>query len=202
MNLNFLETGITEGFNFNGGSFEVEDEFGNIEIQKFTGLEVFLGEYPSELDIPAEKISATLKGKKGYTPKDINNILKFVLQHLEHGSQSLISLFNKGDTTFDTEVIEEYLNQIALIINFYWYNDGIDNDGDGYIDEEWIDGIDNDGDGLIDEDSDYTDPAVVLAPDYNWEDYFPEEIDNNVTVDETDEFYDIWLKWYEKQNGK
>ncbi len=31
-------------------------------------------------------------------------------------------------------------------------NDGIDNDGDGYIDEEKEDCIDNDGDGLVDED--------------------------------------------------
>ena len=33
-------------------------------------------------------------------------------------------------------------------------NDGIDNDGDGFIDEELIDGVDNDGDGLVDEDTD------------------------------------------------
>lgn len=31
--------------------------------------------------------------------------------------------------------------------------DGIDNDGDGFIDEEIIDGIDSDGDGLVDEDT-------------------------------------------------
>ena len=205
LNLNFLNPDITEGYNFEGEGFNFEggtfeDEFGN--EQNFTGLEVFLGEYPSELEVPAQKISATLKGKKGYTPKDINKILKFVLQHLEHGSQSLISLLNKGDTTFDTEEIEEYLNQIALIINFYWHNDGEDNDDDGNIDEEWIDGIDNDGDGLIDEDSDYTDPAIVLAPDYNWKDYFPEKIENNNTDYETKEFYDIWFKWYEKQKSK
>ena len=43
-----------------------------------------------------------------------------------------------------------------------YYADGIDNDGDGYVDEQidigiddeeeaWVDGIDNDGDGHIDE---------------------------------------------------
>lgn len=32
------------------------------------------------------------------------------------------------------------------------WGDGIDNDGDGLVDEEAFDGIDNDGDGLIDED--------------------------------------------------
>lgn len=31
-------------------------------------------------------------------------------------------------------------------------NDSIDNDGDGYIDEEIVDCEDNDGDGLVDED--------------------------------------------------
>ena len=196
LDLNFIETGMTEGFNFSGGSFEVEDEFGNIEIQEFNGLEIFLGEIP--LEFAAGKIG----GKKGYTPEDINKILGFVLHHLDNGSNSLISLLNKSKTTFDTEEIEAYLSEIANIINFYWYNDGIDNDGDGYTDEEWIDGIDNDGDGLTDEDSDYTDPTVVLAPDYNWEDYFPEKLSNNNTDNESTEFVKIWEKWYNKQDRK
>lgn len=35
---------------------------------------------------------------------------------------------------------------------FYKFGDGIDNDGDGCVDEEIYDGVDNDGDGLVDED--------------------------------------------------
>ncbi|MEW5945610.1 MAG: FecR domain-containing protein, partial [bacterium] len=42
-------------------------------------------------------------------------------------------------------------------------DDGIDNDGDFMVDEEYIDGIDNDGDGIADEDTtvacDFADPA-------------------------------------------
>lgn len=190
LDLNFLETGITEGFNFDGGTFE--DKSG--EEQEFTGLEVFLGEY--------EAAAGKISGKKGYTPKDINKILGFVLHHLDKGTQGLISLLNKSETTFETEEIEKYLDEIAFIINYYWYNDGEDNDLDGLIDEEWIDGFDNDGDGLIDEDSDYTDPKIVLDPDYNWEDYFPDNIEDkdNVTDGETDEFRKIWEKWSNKQN--
>jgi len=35
----------------------------------------------------------------------------------------------------------------------YYYDDNIDNDHDGSIDEESLDGLDNDGDGLRDEDT-------------------------------------------------
>ncbi len=45
--------------------------------------------------------------------------------------------------------------------------DGIDNDGDGSVDEEVLDGIDNDGDGLVDEDiggQDATGVAFIQQP--------------------------------------
>ncbi len=40
----------------------------------------------------------------------------------------------------------------SIVDNAIWA-DGVDDDGDGFIDEEAFDGIDNDGDGLIDEDN-------------------------------------------------
>jgi hypothetical protein len=59
------------------------------------------------------------------------------------------------NTSYDPEDIKKFIPEIARIINFYWYDDGEDNDGDGRTDEEEINGIDDDGDGLIDEDSHY-----------------------------------------------
>jgi len=187
LNLSFvnLEAADTEGFSFSGGMFE--DESGN--MSEFNGLEVFLGGLSA-----AKSVAGNIEG---YEPEDINRILRFVLHHLENGSQSLIALLNKAGTTFETDEIEQYLDQIAVVINFYWYNDGIDNDGDGYIDEELIDGQDNDGDGLIDEDSDYTDPAVVFAPGYN--PFYDYRIKENNTTNESQVYRQIWEKWYGKK---
>ncbi len=47
---------------------------------------------------------------------------------------------------------ESNAQTIQHSISFYKLGDGIDNDGDGCVDEEILDGKDNDGDGLIDED--------------------------------------------------
>jgi hypothetical protein len=65
--------------------------------------------------------------------------------------------------------MDEYLNQITSIINYYWYDDGEDTDGDGRVDEETINGLDDDHDGLIDEDTGYypTDPTNSRNRQYN-----------------------------------
>ncbi len=52
----------------------------------------------------------------------------------------------------DSTFIDSTANTVEHSILFYRLGDGIDNDGDGCVDEEILDGIDNDGDGLIDED--------------------------------------------------
>ena len=63
-----------------------------------------------------------------------------------------------ADRRYVTMTARPSLAQLTNIRNFVIVGgvtqggDGIDNDGDGQIDEEQADGIDNDGDGLIDED--------------------------------------------------
>ena len=64
-------------------------------------------------------------------------------------------MHNKFDTTFDMKELERYTVQLAGSLNNYWYDDGMDNDGDGRTDEETLNGIDDDGDGLVDEDTDF-----------------------------------------------
>ena len=120
-----------------------------------TGLEVFLGEWTGKTAKPAVATA------KNYTPDDINTIISFLLTKLDKGEESiqfLIQLYT-GDTeegsSIDYDEIKDYIAGIGKNINFYWYDDGIDNDGDGSIDEETINGEDDDGDGLIDEDTDY-----------------------------------------------
>lgn len=57
-----------------------------------------------------------------------------------------------SDILDDSTFFDSTTNTVEHSLLFYRLSDGIDNDGDGCIDEEILDGIDNDGDGLIDED--------------------------------------------------
>ena len=65
--------------------------------------------------------------------------------------------------------------------NCYHGCDGIDNDGDGKIDEDGPDGIDNDGDGKIDEDWDaaYTQDGIDNDGDGEVDEDIPDGIDND-----------------------
>ncbi|MFC1692375.1 hypothetical protein ACFL1R_02595 [Candidatus Latescibacterota bacterium] len=173
IDLSFVESIGSEGldgFDLNGGSF-VDDAGQTVD---FKGLEVFLGEWS------ASKVSASSKviGKKGYEPDDINDLIAFILSKLENGLGGIRSLLKSDNSSFDADDIKEYIDEIAAIINYYWYHDGIDNDGDGRIDEETINGLDDDGDGLVDEDSGYhpSDP----------------------TNTENTQYIDIWLEWSQK----
>jgi hypothetical protein len=120
----------------------------------FNGLEIFLGEFAGK-EAFAGKISGISKAKKGYTPDDINKLIVFVMYLLDNSTESLTLLLKNNITSFDPQKIDEYIAKIASVINFYWYDDGIDTDGDGRVDEETINGLDDDGDGLIDEDTKY-----------------------------------------------
>ena len=158
----------SDGFNFDGGSF-IDDEGQSVD---FNGLEVFLGDWA----VGAGKASAVSAGKSGYEPDDINPLLAAVLAFLNDGSESIFSMISDNeDTSFDTEEIKQYIDEIGLIINYYWYDDDIDNDGNNGADEEIINGLDDDGDGLIDEDTDYH-PA-------------------DPTSEPNTQYYDIWAKW-------
>lgn len=151
INLKFLDNAGTtdkDGYNLNGGTF-IDDEG---MPQQFNGLEVFLGDWTPS----AAKIAASTAGKSGYGPDDINPLIAFIMDVFDEGAEAISFIIERETgTSFDPDEIQQYLDEIAVIINFYWYNDGIDNDGDGVADEETINGLDDDGDGLIDEDSDW-----------------------------------------------
>ena len=80
----------------------------------------------------------------------LDNVLPKVSDALEEsgmfdGEGSAISQLLGADAAANSQTAK-------ATIGFYKVGDGIDNDGDGCVDEEILDGIDNDGDGLIDED--------------------------------------------------
>ena len=164
INLDFINVDGNEGYGFDGGTFTNES---GQEVE-FSGLEVFLGSFALK--------SAKTSGAEGYKPDDINELISFAMSLFDNGSDGLKVLLGKNMNTLDPGKIDEYLTEIAKIINFYWYDDNIDNDGDGSVDEETIDGLDNDGDGLVDEDSNFY-PGADTTPEPNTQ-YIP-----------------LWQKW-------
>ena len=165
LNLSFINNaGATgkDGFNLDGGSF-VNSEGQTV---MFDGLEVFLGDW----DGSVTKIAALEQsGFSDYEPDDINPLLAAVMEVFDQGAEAISYIIEQETgTSFDPEEIQQYIDEAAVIINFYWYNDGIDNDGDGLSDEETINGEDDDSDGLIDEDSDWhpSDPTPAEDTSY------------------------------------
>ena len=81
----------------------------------------------------------------------LDDILPMVSKTLENSG-----LFDSDDSIGISQILDEQTRSSAesakWTVSFYKIGDGIDNDGDGCIDEEILDGKDNDGDGLIDED--------------------------------------------------
>ncbi len=127
------------------------DESGNV-IASFDGLTAFLG-IPM---IPSKAARAVQNGTV-YSPDMINPLIAGFLEFLASGEESISFLADRASdyTSYSPEEIREYILRAAGLVNYYWYDDNTDNDGDGRVDEETIDGEDNDGDGLVDEDSDY-----------------------------------------------
>ena len=124
----------------------------NTGVPLNAGLLAFLGDWVGK---SAGGMAESIK------PDDINPFINFILTKLDEGEESIRFLMDQfideddEESSIDYDEIQEYITDIGKYVNYYWYNDGRDNDGDGNIDEETIDGIDNDGDGLIDEDTDY-----------------------------------------------
>ncbi|MFC1573998.1 hypothetical protein ACFL30_02325 [Candidatus Latescibacterota bacterium] len=162
-----------------------KDEQGNpvidpdTQLPENTGLTLFLGGWSAK----TAKTAIASEGEQ--TPDDINKIISFILTKLDEGEESIMFLINlyagdnKEASSIDYDDIKGYIFDIGKFVNYYWYDDGEDNDGDGRTDEETIDGEDNDGDGLIDEDSDY------------------HEADQ--TASENTEYHSLWQSWDERK---
>ncbi len=99
------------------------------------------------------------------TAEDVNNLIDKISSGTEDISTMLSLAGDLGadvgggtDTTGGageelTGEVQETIASLGNTIVFYKFNDLIDNDGDGCVDEEAFDQVDNDGDGLIDEDA-------------------------------------------------
>ncbi|MFC1651343.1 hypothetical protein ACFL2X_07210 [Candidatus Latescibacterota bacterium] len=85
-------------------------------------------------------------------PESINEFIDFIDGSAENSSEGILLLLG-DDQAESVEKINENIDVAKEFIGSYKYGDGIDNDGDGRVDEEIFNGIDDDEDGLIDEDT-------------------------------------------------
>lgn len=86
-------------------------------------------------------------------PGRINVLIDFVLNLIEEARPLVHHIIDRIEPGLDFEEIENLIDDIERTVKMYYYNDGLDNDDDGEVDEETLDGIDNDDDHLIDEDT-------------------------------------------------
>ena len=85
-------------------------------------------------------------------PQEINALIEFIGTSAENSAKGILLLVGEDQAEF-VEDIQSNIENTNQFLDYYKYDDGVDNDGDGRIDEEFFDGIDNDGDGLVDEDT-------------------------------------------------
>lgn len=147
-------------------------------IQYYEGFEI------EGIIMPSQDISSGLAyflpdhQDNQYTPDDINWILLYALSSLDESRDGVLFMMSNSQNPIhllSTEELDVFINDIAVMMNYYWYHDNIDNDSDGMIDEEIINGIDDDADGLVDEDTGY----------------HPADATESVNTS----FQSIWQKW-------
>jgi hypothetical protein len=81
-----------------------------------------------------------------------NHALLSSVGYVADGVSSLLKIIGNDTTYFNQTDLTSLLDNVSAAANRYQIDDDIDNDGDGFIDEEILNGIDDDGDGWIDED--------------------------------------------------
>jgi hypothetical protein len=153
------------------------DENGNLSIDVEQVMEQAVSD-PEVAKNMNSKLEDLAKGTE-----NIGSLLSTVSQTLGGGAGGQ----EMPDTVLSEEATSELEKQIADMgdaVLFYKMGDGIDNDGDGCVDEEIYDGLDNDGDGLIDEDL-----RVASLDPNNPLTYLMDLVDNdwNGMVDDADE---------------
>ncbi len=103
------------------------------------------------------KYTFDLLGIRNYLSKAenrqaFNRTLLNSVEFLTEGIVSLLKVFHQDSKFFDTQELNNLLENIKSAANRYQMVDGKDNDSDGRIDEEILNGSDDDGDGWVDED--------------------------------------------------
>ena len=122
------------------------------------------------------------------------NVVNLLGSMLPGGDTDSSTISGDSSSTDDfgeivTGDVDSIVSSMGSTITFYQFGDGMDNDGDGCIDEEILDGKDNDGDGFTDEDARVTKGIQVLGSSSFTDDGIDNDKDGD--VDEADELVDI-----------
>jgi len=104
-----------------------------------------------------------LTGGKAATPTPIpqgvidafNTLIDSIDVIIQYSLAIIIDIVSE-ELDLDPEEVEAVLNEVVNVAQYYKIEIDVDNDGDGFKDEEIVNGLDDDGDGWIDEDSDGT----------------------------------------------
>jgi tetratricopeptide (TPR) repeat protein len=116
----------------------------NDYIQNFQGVgKLAGGEAATPTPIPQDLIDA------------FNTLIDSIDVIIQYSLAIIMDIVSE-ELDLDPEEVEAVLDEVILVAQHYKIETGIDNDGDGRIDEEIVNGLDDDGDGWIDEDSDGT----------------------------------------------
>jgi len=86
----------------------------------------------------------------------VNNLLNNVSDMLKVGGEVMADFIRDlagEDSGIDEDALDDVIDNIQGGADMYLIEIGVDNDGDGQTDEEYLNGIDDDNDGLVDEDS-------------------------------------------------
>jgi len=87
--------------------------------------------------------------------QDFNTFIDRIAFIIQKSLVIILDIASK-ELGLDPEEVRDVLDYVVNVAHYYKIADGIDNDGDGRVDEEIVNGLDDDGDGWIDEDSDGT----------------------------------------------
>jgi hypothetical protein len=140
-------------FNLNG-AVSVDPVTGQQTL--LPGLSCFLPpQVLQSLNVGVRLPSSKIVQGGGLTPENINPLLGNVLALIEDGGEVLDRIIARitGEQGLDPKEVKQFVDDAKKIIVQYWYDDDVDNDGDGKTDEEFLNGLDDDKDGQIDEDT-------------------------------------------------
>ncbi len=128
-----------------GVTYEESGETGfaiNNLVSYFNGIGTPKIGQPSAIDsIPEAAINA------------FNTLLYRIIQIITESRDIIIEILLRNDSELDVDEINQVLDDVTVLLSKYYINSAVDNDGDGFGDNEIVNGCDDDNDGLIDEDS-------------------------------------------------
>jgi len=118
-----------------------------------TGFYLYLAGYMSQGTYRVEPaLTATADPLPDFLILAANELIDNIATVIAEAYDIIVSIAT-GEFGLDLSEVQDFLIELVAVAPQYRIADGLDNDGDGSVDEEVINLIDDDGDGRVDEDS-------------------------------------------------